>query len=166
MKEQLVEMTQLSPRVIRVWFQNKRTTEKKKENIQFLLISKSNILFFLGCKDKKRSILAKQNQEQQKVLSSISHGMPLVASSPIPNDINIGLPPPSFVQVRLPSNGSWKTFNSYSHGHYLQVQRQNFHDITDFTSEDDSTCLDASQSSEERSDNICDSTDATQLTLL
>ena len=24
MKEQLVEMTQLSPRVIRVWFQNKR----------------------------------------------------------------------------------------------------------------------------------------------
>ncbi|CAF0962213.1 unnamed protein product, partial [Didymodactylos carnosus] len=42
MKEQLVEMTQLSPRVIRVWFQNKR------------------------CKDKKKSILAKQTQEQQK----------------------------------------------------------------------------------------------------
>jgi hypothetical protein len=31
-KERLVEMTQLSPRVIRVWFQNKRmTSEKKKE---------------------------------------------------------------------------------------------------------------------------------------
>ncbi len=29
MKEQLVEMTQLSPRVIRVWFQNKRTNKKK-----------------------------------------------------------------------------------------------------------------------------------------
>ena len=29
MKEQLVEMTQLSPRVIRVWFQNKRTSKKK-----------------------------------------------------------------------------------------------------------------------------------------
>lgn len=28
MKEQLVEMTQLSPRVIRVWFQNKRTSSK------------------------------------------------------------------------------------------------------------------------------------------
>jgi hypothetical protein len=27
MKEQLVEMTQLSPRVIRVWFQNKRKTK-------------------------------------------------------------------------------------------------------------------------------------------
>lgn len=41
MKEQLVEMTGLSPRVIRVWFQNKR------------------------CKDKKRSILMKQLQQQQ-----------------------------------------------------------------------------------------------------
>ena len=40
MKEQLVEMTSLSPRVIRVWFQNKR------------------------CKDKKRSILIKQMQQQ------------------------------------------------------------------------------------------------------
>jgi hypothetical protein len=29
MKEQLVDMTQLSPRVIRVWFQNKRTNFKK-----------------------------------------------------------------------------------------------------------------------------------------
>lgn len=30
MKEQLVEMTSLSPRVIRVWFQNKRCKDKKK----------------------------------------------------------------------------------------------------------------------------------------
>jgi len=29
MKEQLVEMTQLSPRVIRVWLQNKRMMKKK-----------------------------------------------------------------------------------------------------------------------------------------
>jgi len=42
MKEQLVEMTGLSPRVIRVWFQNKR------------------------CKDKKRSLLVKQMQQQQE----------------------------------------------------------------------------------------------------
>lgn len=43
MKEQLVEMTGLSPRVIRVWFQNKR------------------------CKDKKKTILMKQMQQQEKV---------------------------------------------------------------------------------------------------
>lgn len=43
MKEQLVEMTSLSPRVIRVWFQNKR------------------------CKDKKRTIAMKQQMQQEKV---------------------------------------------------------------------------------------------------
>ena len=32
MKEQLVEMTALSPRVIRVWFQNKRCKDKKVQN--------------------------------------------------------------------------------------------------------------------------------------
>ncbi|KAL4119220.1 hypothetical protein QTP88_012063 [Uroleucon formosanum] len=42
MKEQLVEMTGLSPRVIRVWFQNKR------------------------CKDKKRAIALKQQIQQDK----------------------------------------------------------------------------------------------------
>lgn len=42
MKEQLVEMTALSPRVIRVWFQNKR------------------------CKDKKRAIAMKQMQDQHQ----------------------------------------------------------------------------------------------------
>ncbi|KAJ9577842.1 hypothetical protein L9F63_025298, partial [Diploptera punctata] len=43
MKEQLVEMTGLSPRVIRVWFQNKR------------------------CKDKKKAILMKQQLQQEKI---------------------------------------------------------------------------------------------------
>lgn len=43
MKEQLVEMTSLSPRVIRVWFQNKR------------------------CKDKKRQLLLKQMEQHQQV---------------------------------------------------------------------------------------------------
>lgn len=56
MKEQLVEMTGLSPRVIRVWFQNKR------------------------CKDKKRSILMKQIQQQEKV----SHPFLVILSSPQP----------------------------------------------------------------------------------
>ena len=31
MKEQMVEMTGLSPRVIRVWFQNKRCKDKKRQ---------------------------------------------------------------------------------------------------------------------------------------
>ncbi|KAJ8304329.1 hypothetical protein KUTeg_017912 [Tegillarca granosa] len=64
MKEQLVEMTNLSPRVIRVWFQNKR------------------------CKDKKRSIAMKQMQQmQQEKNGSRLHGplqgVPMVASSPV-----------------------------------------------------------------------------------
>jgi Homeodomain len=42
-KEQLVEMTNLSPRVIRVWFQNKR------------------------CKDKKKSMEMKLQMQQEKV---------------------------------------------------------------------------------------------------
>ncbi|KAL3184333.1 hypothetical protein MRX96_000726 [Rhipicephalus microplus] len=46
MKEQLVEMTGLSPRVIRVWFQNKR------------------------CKDKKKSLLMKQMQQHEKASAS------------------------------------------------------------------------------------------------
>jgi len=49
MKEQLVEMTGLSPRVIRVWFQNKR------------------------CKDKKRSMLLKQIQQHHQEAVSINH---------------------------------------------------------------------------------------------
>jgi hypothetical protein len=42
MKEQLVEMTQLSPRVIRVWFQNKRKNiinKKKRREIFFTSMS-------------------------------------------------------------------------------------------------------------------------------
>lgn len=56
MKEHLVEMTGLSPRVIRVWFQNKR------------------------CKDKKRMILTKQMEQQAKVSPSAYRRLrPLVA---------------------------------------------------------------------------------------
>lgn len=53
MKEHLVEMTGLSPRVIRVWFQNKR------------------------CKDKKRMILTKQMEQQAKV-SQTAYTRPVV----------------------------------------------------------------------------------------
>ncbi|XP_022837549.1 insulin gene enhancer protein ISL-1 isoform X1 [Spodoptera litura] len=70
MKEQLVEMTGLSPRVIRVWFQNKR------------------------CKDKKKTMQLKMQMQQEKVptynlpqegrrLGYMSMGVPLVAGSPV-----------------------------------------------------------------------------------
>ncbi|GLG98737.1 uncharacterized protein GBIM_05332 [Gryllus bimaculatus] len=52
MKEQLVEMTGLSPRVIRVWFQNKR------------------------CKDKKKAMLMKQQMQQEKMHGYDLHGPP------------------------------------------------------------------------------------------
>uniref|UniRef100_A0A8C6WZE2 ISL LIM homeobox 2a n=1 Tax=Neogobius melanostomus TaxID=47308 RepID=A0A8C6WZE2_9GOBI len=72
MKEQLVEMTGLSPRVIRVWFQNKR------------------------CKDKKKSILMKQLQQQQHSDKTVSifnlqglTGTPLVAGSPIRHESTV-----------------------------------------------------------------------------
>ncbi|XP_011559702.3 insulin gene enhancer protein ISL-1 isoform X3 [Plutella xylostella] len=62
MKEQLVEMTGLSPRVIRVWFQNKR------------------------CKDKKKTIQLKMQMQQEKEgrrMGYMSMGVPLVAGSPV-----------------------------------------------------------------------------------
>ncbi|XP_034437486.1 insulin gene enhancer protein isl-2b isoform X3 [Hippoglossus hippoglossus] len=71
MKEQLVEMTSLSPRVIRVWFQNKR------------------------CKDKKKTLLIKhlQQQHSDKTVSIFNlqglTGTPLVAGSPIRHESNM-----------------------------------------------------------------------------
>lgn len=112
-----------------------------------------------------------------------------MASSPIPNDMNIGLPPPSLVEVQYHPDGPWKTFNeSYSSfsndfnthhhppppphhhhpAHHHLRQQQNFHDnvLSGFASEDDSNCFDASQYSEERSENSCDGSANGQLTLL
>ncbi|CAH8468533.1 unnamed protein product [Schistosoma intercalatum] len=67
MKEQLVEMTSLSPRVIRVWFQNKR------------------------CKDKKRQLLLKQMEQHQQNggRPGSLHGISLIAQSPVRNDVNL-----------------------------------------------------------------------------
>jgi len=66
MKEQLVEMTGLSPRVIRVWFQNKR------------------------CKDKKRSVFMKQIQQQQEKVV-----IPFLPSGPGHTKIFYFMGPPS-----------------------------------------------------------------------
>lgn len=64
LKEQLVEMTGLSPRVIRVWFQNKRCKDKKRQiatqieheekvirirTIKFLKYSMVGYLLFFYC---------------------------------------------------------------------------------------------------------------------
>ncbi|KAF4108007.1 ISL LIM homeobox 1b isoform X2 [Onychostoma macrolepis] len=57
MKEQLVEMTGLSPRVIRVWFQNKR------------------------CKDKKRGLMMRNTQKQLDGCLKLSEE-PLLLASP------------------------------------------------------------------------------------
>ena len=63
MKEQLVEMTGLSPRVIRVWFQNKR------------------------CKDKKKAILMKQIQQQEKVRPDSYYQVGLHLQSHLPSSL-------------------------------------------------------------------------------
>merc|ERR1719266_1241620 len=63
MKEQLVEMTGLSPRVVRVWFQNKR------------------------CKDKKKQI-AQKSKEGRKLAYSAMPGVPMVATSPMRHDLS------------------------------------------------------------------------------
>ncbi|CAH1796805.1 unnamed protein product [Owenia fusiformis] len=88
MKEQLTEMTGLSPRVIRVWFQNKR------------------------CKDKKRSIHMKQMQEQQTKngLQRPLQGVHMVASSPIRHENTIQGNPVE-VQTYQPP---WKALSEFA----------------------------------------------------
>ncbi|XP_046697805.1 insulin gene enhancer protein isl-1 isoform X2 [Silurus meridionalis] len=89
MKEQLVEMTGLSPRVIRVWFQNKR------------------------CKDKKRSLLMKQLQQQQPNDKTNIQGMtgtPMVATSPERHDGGLQANPVE-VQTYQPP---WKVLSDFA----------------------------------------------------
>ncbi|KAG5676703.1 hypothetical protein PVAND_006517 [Polypedilum vanderplanki] len=66
MKEQLVEMTGLSPRVIRVWFQNKRCKQNKKAN--------------------QLKIQMEQEKEMKQIGYGRMHGIPLIATSPIRNE--------------------------------------------------------------------------------
>ncbi|KYB26801.1 Protein lin-11-like Protein [Tribolium castaneum] len=94
MKEQLVEMTGLSPRVIRVWFQNKR------------------------CKDKKKTLLMKQQMQQEKYYVQdgrklgygAMQGIPMVASSPVRHDSPIGVHPLE-VQAYQPP---WKALSDFA----------------------------------------------------
>ena len=52
MKEQMVEMSGLSPRVIRVWFQNKRCKDKKRQQLQQSKVRTN--LTYLGAIHKRR----------------------------------------------------------------------------------------------------------------
>merc|ERR1719336_3510234 len=65
MKEQLTEMTGLSQRVIRVWFQNKRCKEKKK--------------------------LREVTKDHQKLGYGAMTGIPMVATSPVRQDSPLGV---------------------------------------------------------------------------
>ncbi|GLG98736.1 Insulin gene enhancer protein isl-1 [Gryllus bimaculatus] len=90
MKEQLVEMTGLSPRVIRVWFQNKR------------------------CKDKKKAMLMKQQMQQEKGGRQLGYGgmqgIPMVASSPVRHESPLGVSPIE-VQTYQPP---WKALSDFA----------------------------------------------------
>lgn len=85
MKEQLVEMTGLSPRVIRVWFQNKRCKHNKKTNALKIQMEQEKV--------RKWSIqlilqifILQLDQEMKQIGYGRMHGVPLVATSPVRND--------------------------------------------------------------------------------
>lgn len=90
MKEQLVEMTGLSPRVIRVWFQNKR------------------------CKDKKKTIQMKLQMQQEKDGRKLGYGamqgIPMVASSPVRHDSPLNLHGLEVTSYQPP----WKTLSDFA----------------------------------------------------
>ncbi|CAB3378207.1 Hypothetical predicted protein [Cloeon dipterum] len=86
MKEQLVEMTSLSPRVIRVWFQNKR------------------------CKDKKKAILMKQQMQQEKLGYGSMQGVPMIASSPVRHESPLGMNPIEVQSYQPP----WKALSDFA----------------------------------------------------
>ncbi|CAG9799093.1 unnamed protein product [Chironomus riparius] len=86
-KEQLVEMTGLSPRVVRVWFQNKR------------------------CKDKKKAIEAKlQMQQEKEGKISFMHGIPLIASPPVKHESPINYQGYEVTKYQPP----WKVFSEFA----------------------------------------------------
>ncbi|XP_067418336.1 insulin gene enhancer protein ISL-2-like [Emydura macquarii macquarii] len=97
LKEQLVELTGLSPRVIRVWFQNKR------------------------CKDKKRSLLSQQSQLQPPPRSlQGAVGTPLVAASPQLQDEAYAWSP---VEVQR-GRPCWRLMSSTEEGGFSQRPEQ------------------------------------------
>ncbi|CAO1375229.1 unnamed protein product [Diamesa hyperborea] len=86
-KEQLVELTGLSARVIRVWFQNKR------------------------CKDKKKSVEIKlqMRQEKEGIIGNMQ-GIPLIASPPVKHEFPLNYQGYEVTKYQPP----WKTFSEYA----------------------------------------------------
>lgn len=103
MKEQLVEMTNLSPRVIRVWFQNKR------------------------CKDKKKTIAMKIQMQQEKDGRKLGYGamqgIPMVASSPVRHDSPLNLHGLEVTSYQPP----WKALTDYALNADLDNNTMNAH---------------------------------------
>lgn len=110
MKEQLVEMTGLSPRVIRVWFQNKRCKDKKKS----MMLNKTSSHHQHqgpGSDDGQSPTGSSPNALPSRTLppSAIS-GVQVFASSLTPS-----LRPPSEVSMGdLPSYQPWKALNEFA----------------------------------------------------
>jgi insulin gene enhancer protein ISL-1 len=92
MKEQLVEMTNLSPRVIRVWFQNKRCKDKKKTIQMKLQMQQEKVIdertFIMNMKLK---VVSSFDQEGRKMGYGGMPGVPLIASSPVRHDSPLNL---------------------------------------------------------------------------
>lgn len=132
MKEQLVEMTGLTPRVIRVWFQNKR------------------------CKDKKRAIAMKQMQDQHQNphqhqdgdqvmpnggghgLAGL-HGVPMVATEPVRNDNAMNAKP---VEVRNYQQPAWKALSDFALG--AEIEQPAFQQLVNFSDQGQGSLSDSS----------------------
>jgi len=84
MKEQLTEMTGLSQRVIRVWFQNKR------------------------CKEKKR--MREVTKDHQKLGYGTMNGISMVATSPVRQDSPVGVNPVDITGYQPP----WKSLTEFA----------------------------------------------------
>lgn len=115
-KEQLVEMTGLSPRVVRVWFQNKRCKDKKKaieaklqmqqekvikNNLQDMELElDSNCHFFIA--------LFPLKKQEGKI--SFMQGIPLIASPPIKHESPMSYQGYEVTKYQPP----WKTFSEFA----------------------------------------------------
>lgn len=91
MKEQLVEMTNLSPRVIRVWFQNKRCKEKKITNRMI-------------------EMQLQGEKDGRKLGYGGMQGIPMIATSPVRHESPLGINPVDIHGYQPP----WKALSDFA----------------------------------------------------